>query len=195
MVAVNSFALTTAASHGEIWRLWSGHLVHYDLAHALTNALAIVIPLGFLDRRCRRAILLSLTIIAPAMSVILLAGAKFDEYRGASGLAMAVWVASALMLLRGSDRATGLALLLLAIAKLGAELAGVGHVWTAVASLPLAHVIGAWAGVVVYLIVRTVSRGDAEGAEKNSASPREPAPCSIEAHPLKPRSIPLSIEA
>jgi rhomboid family GlyGly-CTERM serine protease len=167
MVVVNAelFALTPAAGHGEVWRLWTGHLVHYDLAHAMTNALAIVLPLSFLDRRSRNAILMSLTVIAPAMSVALLASTHFDEYRGASGLALTVWMASALVLLQ-TDRATGVSLLLLAIAKVGAEFGGVGHVWSAVPPLPLAHFIGACAGIALYLIGRTVSRGDAGNAER-----------------------------
>jgi rhomboid family GlyGly-CTERM serine protease len=171
VVNADLLTLTPAAGQGEVWRLWTGHLVHYDLAHAMTNAIAVVLPLSFIDRRRRRAIVMSLMLVAPAMSLVLLAGAHFDEYRGASGLALAVWTASALVLLRAAsrrDRVTGLALFLLAIAKLGAEIAGAGHVWMGVAPLPLAHFAGACAGVVVYLIERTVSRGGAEGAEKKT---------------------------
>jgi rhomboid family GlyGly-CTERM serine protease len=189
MVVVNAelFALTPAAGQGEVWRLWTGHLVHYGLAHAMTNALAIVLPLSFIDRRSRNAILTSLTIFAPVMSVVLLAGAHFDEYRGASGLALAVWIASAFVLLRAHTRRgrwIGIALLLLAIAKLGAEIAGWGHVWTGVAPLPLAHFAGACAGVVVCLI-ETVSRGDAAAAER-TAPPPETVLRSNQATPLDP---------
>jgi rhomboid family GlyGly-CTERM serine protease len=152
-VSTDLFALTAAASRGELWRLWTGHLVHYDIAHVVTNAIAIAVPLALVDRRNRRAILLSLILIAPAISLVLLAGAHFDEYRGASGLALAVWVASALSLLRARnarDRCTGGALLVIAAAKLLAEMAGVGHVWERVAPLPLAHVAGAIAGMMVW---------------------------------------------
>jgi rhomboid family GlyGly-CTERM serine protease len=147
------FALTPAAAHGEIWRLWTGHLVHYDLRHFLTNAIAIAVPIALADHRSRRSILLSMTLLAPLISLALLAGADFDEYRGASALALAIWVASALTLLRGqspSGRHTGAALIALAIGKLAFETAGAGHLWTEVAPLPLAHVAGAIAGVIAF---------------------------------------------
>ena len=148
------FALTPAAAHGEVWRLWTGHLVHYDFRHFLTNAIAIVVPIALIDPRSRRSILLSMTILAPMISLALLGCAHFDEYRGASALALAVWVASALALLRkqsASDRHTGAALIALAIGKLAFETAGLGHLWTEVAPLPLAHVAGAIAGVIAFI--------------------------------------------
>ena len=148
------FALTPAAAHGEIWRLWTGHLVHYDFRHFLTNAIAIAVPIALIDRRSRRSILLSMMLLGPMISLALLAGAHFDEYRGASALALAVWVASALTLLRGqsaSDRHTGAALIALAIGKLAFETVGAGHLWTEVAPLPLAHAAGAVAGVVAFI--------------------------------------------
>jgi len=153
------FALTPAAAHGEIWRLWTGHLVHYDFRHFLTNAIAIAVPIALIDRRSRRSILLSMTLLAPMISLALLAGAHFDEYRGASALALAVWVASALTLLRGqsaSDRHTSAALIALAIGKLALETAGAGHLWTEVAPLPLAHAAGVIAGVAAFIAVTLI---------------------------------------
>jgi len=150
------FALTPSAAHGEVWRLWTGHLVHYDFRHFLTNAIAIAVPIALIDRRSRRSILLSMTLLAPMISLALLAGSHFDEYRGASALALAVWVASALTLLRGqsaSDRHTGAALIALAIGKLAFETAGGGHLWMEVAPLPLAHVAGAIAGVIAFIAI------------------------------------------
>jgi rhomboid family GlyGly-CTERM serine protease len=174
------FALTPAAAHGEIWRLWTGHLVHYDLRHFLTNAIAIAVPIALVDHRSRRSILLSMTLLAPLISLTLLAGAHFDEYRGASALALAVWVASALTLLRGrsaSDRSTGAALIALAIGKLAFETAGAGHLWTEVAPLPLAHAAGAIAGVIAFITITLTPR----------PTPNTP-------NPLIRQSIPLSIE-
>ena len=93
---------------------------------------------------------------------MLLAAAHFDEYRGASGLALAIWVASALSLLGAAsprDRKTGAALLVLAIAKLAAEMVGAGHVWEGVAPLPLAHVAGSFAGLIAFACWRWGSGG------------------------------------
>ncbi len=148
------FALTPAAAHGEVWRLWTGHLIHYDFRHFLTNAIAIAVPISLIDRRSRRSILLSMSFLAPVISLALLMGAHFDEYRGASALALAVWVASALTLVRAqsaSDHHTGAALIVMAIGKLVFETAGAGHLWTEVAPLPLAHVAGAIAGVIAFV--------------------------------------------
>jgi membrane associated rhomboid family serine protease len=156
-MSADIFALTPAATHGEVWRLWTGHLVHYDLRHFLTNAIAIAVPIAPIDRRSRSSILLSMTILAPMISLMLLGGAHFDEYRGASALALAVWVASALSLLcaqSASDRHTGAALIALAIGKLALETAGAGHLWTEVAPLPLAHVAGAIAGVIALIAMK-----------------------------------------
>ena len=153
------FALTPAAAHGEIWRLWTGHLIHYDFRHLLTNTVAILVPLSLADRRSRRSILMIIALLAPVISLVLLAGANFDEYRGASAIALAVWVSSALLLLRttnASDRHTGAALLALAIGKLVFETAGTGHLWAEVAPLPLAHAAGAIAGLIVFMASRPI---------------------------------------
>jgi rhomboid family GlyGly-CTERM serine protease len=164
-VVVNAelFALTPAAVHGEIWRLWTGHVVHYDFRHFLTNAIAIAVPIALIDRRSRRSVLLSMTFLAPMISLALLSGAHFDEYRGASALALAVWVASALSLQQkqtASDRHTGAALIALAIGKLALETAGGGHLWTEVAPLPLAHVAGAIAGIVAFITIKLTTTPD-----------------------------------
>jgi membrane associated rhomboid family serine protease len=149
LLSAEAFALTPAARM-EIWRLWSGHLVHYNLAHLLTNAVAVAVPLGLVDRACRRAILLALPLIAPAISLALLAAGGLDEYRGASALAIATWIIASLSLLRSpvaADRGCGGALLILTVAKLTAETAGWGHVWHGIPPSPLAHLYGAMAGL------------------------------------------------
>jgi rhomboid family GlyGly-CTERM serine protease len=156
------FALTASAARGGVWRLWTGHLVHYGIAHLATNVFAIGVPLTLVDRRDRWAILVALMTLAPAISIALLTSTRFDEYRGASGLAMAVWMMAALSLMgkeARNDRRAGVTLLLLVVAKLVAETMGTGHVWAGVAPLPLAHVAGAVAGVIGFfgfLIQRSI---------------------------------------
>lgn len=80
----------TAILHGELWRLWSGHLVHYALSHAGADALGLVAaglvaePLAGSRRFALvlggGALLISLGLLALAPGL--------SEYRGASGLAM-----------------------------------------------------------------------------------------------------------
>ncbi len=175
-MTAGQFALTAAALHGEWWRLWTGHFVHYDIAHLITNAIAAVVPLALVERPARRRLLLTIPIIAPALSLGLLAFARFDEYRGASGLALALWVGAALTLARSGepafwdtrgasvvraaarDRRTGYALLVLVAAKLAMEAKGTGHVWHGVAALPLAHLAGSLAGVFAPILAHVTSR-------------------------------------
>jgi hypothetical protein len=47
---VESLSLTSAALHGEPWRLWTGHAVHYDLRHLLLDSVAALPPLALMGR-------------------------------------------------------------------------------------------------------------------------------------------------
>ncbi len=73
---------------GEIWRLWSGHCVHYSAPHALRDGLAAAaLALALRDERT----LWRLALIAPAISlVLLLMVPDMAVYRGASGLDLAL---------------------------------------------------------------------------------------------------------
>ena len=91
-----------AILHGEIWRLWSGHLVHYSLAHGAADVLAlcaggllaepIVGSRRFAATLAGGAALLSLGLLVCAPSM--------TEYRGASGLAMLVAVLAGVLVWR-----------------------------------------------------------------------------------------------
>jgi rhomboid family GlyGly-CTERM serine protease len=89
-VAVGLAWERSAILHGELWRLWTGHLVHFSASHAGADGLALV-ALGLLaepligSRRYARvlaggavAISLGLLALAPGL----------HEYRGASALAV-----------------------------------------------------------------------------------------------------------
>jgi hypothetical protein len=47
---VESLSLTAAALHGQPWRLWTGHAVHYDFRHVLLDAVAALPPLALMGR-------------------------------------------------------------------------------------------------------------------------------------------------
>lgn len=79
-----------AILHGDLWRLWSGHLVHFSPGHAAADALGLV-AMGLVaepltgSRRFALvlgggALLISLGLLALAPGLL--------EYRGASGLAV-----------------------------------------------------------------------------------------------------------
>lgn len=79
-----------ALLRGELWRLWTGHIVHFSPAHALADTLAVAATGALAEttlgpRRMAAVLLLG----APLLSVGLVACAPaLAEYRGASGLAI-----------------------------------------------------------------------------------------------------------
>lgn len=77
---------------GEVWRLWSGHFVHYSMSHALQDGLvAVILALALDQAGAGSHLLLRLALIAPLLSLMLvLAVPSMAFYRGASGLDMAL---------------------------------------------------------------------------------------------------------
>lgn len=133
----------------EWWQLWTCHLAHWDARHLLLNALAAVPPLLLLQRRMIVRVVLSFFAAAPLLSVMLIAsGVLRGEYRGASGLVVALWFFAAITLVRTGEQVSGAILLAAVSLKVLAEVAG----WwpsqgDAFVSLPAAHVAGALIGV------------------------------------------------
>jgi rhomboid family GlyGly-CTERM serine protease len=99
-----AFYLRAEVFGGEVWRLWTGHLVHFSGSHLFWN-LAVFVPsamwLERLDRRGGRVFLL---VASPLISLLLLA---FDpsllRYGGLSGLATGTLVLLALLQLARRD--------------------------------------------------------------------------------------------
>lgn len=141
---------------GEPWRLATGQLVHWTPRMALFDLAALValgVSIGGRDRGLLlRAVLTGL--VAVGLSVHFLAPGV-EIYRGASGVASALFVvavAEALGDPRGRARAA--AALALFAAKLAVEAATgralvAGALPAGVAVLPVAHLAGAVAGLVV----------------------------------------------
>lgn len=91
---------------GQVWRLWSGHLVHYSLHHALLDS-SVLFLLGMVAERelGARRIGLALLLGAPAISLgLLLATPEMAYYRGASGLATLAAVAGGTALWHSSPK-------------------------------------------------------------------------------------------
>lgn len=143
---------------GDIWRLWTGHLVHYSTQQALidgataTVAGAIVLPvLGW------RRLALLLVLAAPLISAgLLLLAPDCLYYRGASALAILLTVLAAGTLWPRAGSAARGALLLLGgalLLKIAAEAWGYAAPWT---DLPAdvrvawqAHLLGALAALII----------------------------------------------
>ena len=80
----------TAILHGELWRLWSGQLVHFSLSHAGADTLGLV-AMGLVAEPLTGSRRFALVLGGGALliSLVVLALAPgLSEYRGASGLAM-----------------------------------------------------------------------------------------------------------
>ena len=149
----------SAVLRGELWRLWSGHLVHDHVAHALWNLAALGVLGLWLEPRAPARFALALLLAAPlsALAVVALRP-DLASYQGASALASALYALGAVVLLReGPDRVSRLAgatALALFAAKLALESAGS---WPSPAlppgleSVPLAHLVGGGIGALTGL--------------------------------------------
>jgi membrane associated rhomboid family serine protease len=89
-----AFALTGAVFDGEVWRLWTAHLAHWSVQHALLNALALL-PVLVAGRRMLKLALDWSFFAAPVISIVLLAIEPRIEYRGASALIVGLWFIAA----------------------------------------------------------------------------------------------------
>ena len=75
---------------GAVWRLWTGHLVHYSIQQALIDlATALIAAIIAAQSFGARRVLAALASGAPLISLgLLLAAPQCLYYRGASGLAV-----------------------------------------------------------------------------------------------------------
>ena len=95
----------TAILHGEWWRLWTGHWVHFSVSHLAWNLIVLLGAGAWLERlqpgRLRRYALLA----APVISLAFLLGEPaMQTYGGLSGLATGAVVLLTLVRL-GQDQA------------------------------------------------------------------------------------------
>ncbi len=156
----SSLVLERAALlRGEIWRLWSGHLIHDHPAHALWNLTAFAALGVWLERRERARFALALLLAAPLSGAAVVAlRPDLASYQGASALASALYVLGAVCLMReerdGPARWGGWLALALFAAKLALEAAGR---WPSPAlppgleSVTVAHLVGGGAGALAAL--------------------------------------------
>ena len=155
-----------AIAQGELWRLWSGHLVHFTAGQAAWDGLALLVPaLWLLGRGARSLVAGMLLLMAPAVSLALfLLVPDMAVYRGASALAVGLWVFALAEAWRAYPalRPALWAAALVLCAKLAAEPFG----GFAVADLPAgvavawqAHWAGVAFGALSVLAFRLAERG------------------------------------
>jgi rhomboid family GlyGly-CTERM serine protease len=146
-----------ALMQGEVWRLWTGHFVHFSAQHAWVNILVLASTGNIVERYIGR---FKFAFFVPSSVVFISAGLllwqpTLLEYRGLSAIATMLTVA-ALFVVAKQHRAATIYLVLLGI-LLSAKLIGEAFGITSVAAdLPAgvavewrSHVLGAAAGLML----------------------------------------------
>ncbi|HEX5011097.1 MAG TPA: rhomboid family intramembrane serine protease [Planctomycetota bacterium] len=140
---------------GQVWRLLTAHLVHPSARLAAVDLLGLLAGGVLLESRSRARLALLLLGAALVVGVAIQLDTRVQSYSGASGLTAALLAAAALRAVldwRGWPRALAASVLLLVLAKLGADAAGVS--WWGGAPGPglrvstLAHIAGAATGLL-----------------------------------------------
>ena len=147
-----------AVLDGELWRLWTGHLVHGSAQHLAWNVGALV-GLGFLFERALGSYVTGLVIVGGALvgGGVLVLQPEIDTYLGLSGVLNTIWVGGAVIAARGDRgfmRAVYFAAVVAGLAKILFE------AWTGISiftdpealgghPLVLAHALGSLAGCAV----------------------------------------------
>lgn len=157
-VVPEALALDRAAVLTEIWRLWTGHLVHWSFDHFVWDGITFAVLAWLLAKLAPRALCRLLILGSPLISVaVLVAEPRLQVYGGLSGLDVALWVAVCLVIARDSlDRPTStIAWLALVggVLKVGFEVAtgSAALVSGDVVLVTSAHIAGA---VVGFLLIR-----------------------------------------
>jgi rhomboid family GlyGly-CTERM serine protease len=145
---------------GELWRLWSGHVVHFGLSHFTWN-LAVFLPSGIWLERLWPATTRWFYLFSPLVisAALLLLDPTLTRYAGLSGIATGMLVLLACLQLGRSKEEPAwfwVSVLVLVGIKIGIELftgapvfvSGFGDIRT----VPLAHIVGIVSAVAFWLI-------------------------------------------
>lgn len=163
---------------GQIWRLWSAHLVHFSVSHALADALVFFLLAALAERQIgARRLGVCIALGAPLISAgLLLTAPNLAYYRGASGFAATVAVLAGALLWRAQPARRGVLLLLAAIflIKMACEAFGVA---SGLANLPpdvvvawQAHGLGAAWGGLTAMSCRCPDSGTGEAGMFNRSA-------------------------
>ncbi len=151
-----------AIAAGEVWRLWTGHLVHYNGGHLFWD-LAVFVPAGMWLEAIAPGLARRFCLLAPpAISAALfLCEPGLARYAGLSGLATGLLVLLALIQWRRDVRAPAWfwpAVLLLVAVKIALEAVSseplLARFEPGVRVVTLAHVGGVACAVLAFLVRR-----------------------------------------
>lgn len=148
---------------GEIWRLVTGNLIHFTLAHLLFDLTAVGVAGWIIEHRGYPHFWVVVGLSSFAVGAGLLAGMpEVSRYGGLSGVAIGMTVYASLCGMRenGLWQRVCTALFLLIMVKVALEFLTGQSLSTAIGitpfiPVPLSHAMGAFAGVVVALTNNT----------------------------------------
>ena len=147
----------SAVLSGEIWRLITGHSVHYSPSHLAYNLVALAIISAIIELQESHRLFLLYTVSALLIGISLLAfRPDLYYFAGASGVASAAVAYCALSGLSTSGpwRAVCLAVLVLLVGKISWEFLGPGSSLVGVSGdfvvVPLSHAVGAVSGLLMF---------------------------------------------
>jgi len=154
-----------AVQAGQWWRLFTGNFVHHSGGHLFWNSFMIGVAGCLLESRHRAAmpacLFFAATLVGPGLHLCL---ENMDSYAGLSGIATALVTCLVLLnLSNGLQWQLALGLLTL---KLTADFLLPGSLFVSfpepeVRSVPLAHLLGAVAGIAAVVARADANRSDA----------------------------------
>jgi rhomboid family GlyGly-CTERM serine protease len=178
-------------SSGELWRVFTGHLVHFNRSHFNWDAFALLFLGGSAELLSRRGMIRTLGIAAPAISIAFwIFLPQFTAYRGLSGLDSALAGFGIAYLFRhaqrGHDRKTAAIAAFCALVFIGKSAFEIVTGQTLFASadtdftaVPLAHLVGFAAGATASRLTPLAPPRDRRRASCNKpVRPRETPPAS-----------------
>jgi len=142
---------------GEVWRLVTGHWIHYSYSHLAYNLTALAIIGAIIELQESQHFFLVCIVSALLIGIVLLTfRPDLHYYAGASGVVTASVVYCALngLSASGSWRAVCLMVLVLLVGKITLELVRPGPSLVGVTGnfvvVPLSHAVGALSGLLVF---------------------------------------------
>lgn len=157
-------------ARGEIWRLFTAHLTHFDVAHLRWDVFALLLLGSMAEIKSRRDWVVTILVSAPLITLaVWMLQPHFETYRGLSGLDCAAYGVVAGHLLRDGWRERHWPTLALGMFACGGALAKCGYELItgnpffvgetdAFTPVPLAHFVGVTTGVLVVFASGFVKR-------------------------------------
>ncbi|VAX34790.1 hypothetical protein MNBD_UNCLBAC01-94 [hydrothermal vent metagenome] len=139
-----------ALRHGELWRFFTGHFVHFNFDHILWDLLAFLILGTVIELHHRRYLIFSLLVSCVVVSLWICFGTTISAYCGLSGALSGLLVIAAMIQWKKSHNKIFIYVVLATIGKIIFELMTQQTIFTNLSSkaVPTAHAAGFVAGFI-----------------------------------------------